>query len=898
MHDVTNRSRVDVEAVLRDARALLELFGEVLTEIGAKEAARALPLVGDPSLASSSDDAVRAATIGFHLISLAEQRAATRHREEGERKLEVESGLWLSTLLPLARSTTLEALRRGIGRVHVEPVLTAHPTEARRISTLEQVRELYALLPRDRDLAALSPEEREKIAADLERLFRSGEVRVRKPDLRDERAVVIDVITSIMPQAIEAVDARLSSAWSRAGLPARERPNPKVTFASWVGGDRDGHPLVTAEVTEASLRAYRQAALDLHRRSLARLASRLGLSVLSQTAPKRLVEAIDRMKAALGPAAAEALSRNPEEPWRTAINLIETRLPTDAGAPLAEGQYARADELEADLALIGSTLEEVAAGRLARTEVDPLLRTVRAIGFHLVSLDIRQNSRMHDLAIEQLLAAAGERDHAFSQWEEPQRRAFLEGELERRRPFTLPETALGSEGETVVSSLRAVARHHRRHGEAGLGSLIVSMTRSLSDLLVPLVLAREAGLLVQTDRGPICPLEVVPLFETIDDLENAPEILDAFLATPIVARSLTHRARNGERPIQQVMVGYSDSNKDGGIVASLWGLHRAEARLLEIAARRGVELRFFHGRGGTLSRGAGPTHRFLSALPRGALEGGLRLTEQGETIFQKYGTLDAAAYNLELLVAGTARRLLLDAGPQQEVPEELRVAMDRVAMHARRAYEALVGVDGFLPFFREATPIDVIETSGIGSRPSRRTGQATLADLRAIPWVFSWAQSRFALTGWFGVGAGFEALAREDRALHGRLVARALDWAPVRYLVGNASVSLMSSDLSVARAYAELVTDPARRARVMSAIEAEHARTAAVLEAIYGGKLSEKRGRVARLLTMRDDGLRAIHARQRALLSTYRASGRTDEEVRRALLGTVNAIAAGLRTTG
>jgi phosphoenolpyruvate carboxylase len=901
MHDVTNRSRVDVGAVTRDARTLLAIFTQILTGCHRPRASLALPLSGDPSAGPMDDDAVRAATIGFHLVSLVEQRAATRHRVEGEQRGQMESGLFRSTLVLLARGADPERVRAAFGRVWIEPVLTAHPTEARRTSALEQYRALYQLLPADRPLHTLPAAAREEVAAALERLFRSGEVRVRKPELRDERAVVIDVLTSTIPSVLTAVESRLEDAWLAAGLAPQVLPRARITFASWVGGDRDGHPLVTPEVTRESLLAYRGAALDLHRRALSRLASRLGLSTLSHTTPASLVSAIARVSNSLGPRAREPLARNPEEPWRTWINLMEARLPDAAEAPPGPGQYTSAQELIEDLDLLAASLEEVSAQRLVRVDVAPVQRAVRTFGLHLVSLDVRQNSRMHDLAVEQLLAAAGERECRFGQWDEARRLSLLERELATPRPFALPDIPLGAEGDAVVQALREVARWHRGHGAAGLGGIIVSMTRSVSDLLVPFLLAREAGLLLTTDEGPVCPLPVVPLFETIDDLEQAPEILDALLAHPIVARSLEHarRAAGDERATQQVMVGYSDSNKDGGIVASLWGLHRAESRLLEVADRHKVALRFFHGRGGTLSRGAGPTHRFLSALPAGALEGGLRLTEQGETIFQKYGTVDAASYNLELLVAGTARRHLLDGGERDDPgAAELCDAMDRVAKHARRAYESLVRQEGFLQFFREATPIDVIETSGIGSRPSRRTGMATLADLRAIPWVFSWAQSRFALTGWYGLGAGLEGLAREDASLHDRLVARSLDWPPLRYIVGNASVSLLSSDLAVARAYAGLVSDDSIRERAMSAIEAEHARTRAALERVYGGALEERRDRVASLLALRSDALRAMHAQQRLLLTAWRATGRENEALRRSLLGTVNAIAAGLRTTG
>jgi phosphoenolpyruvate carboxylase len=412
-----------------------------------------------------------------------------------------------------------------------------------------------------------------------------------------------------------------------------------------VGGDRDGHPLVTPEVTTASLLAYRQAALDLHHQALHRLGARLGLSALVHPSPPRLKDAIGRLSERLGTRAQPALARNPEEPWRTLVNLIAARLPTSAQAPLENGHYSRASELEDDLEVLVGTLADIDAARLASVDVAPVLRTVRTFGLHLVALDTRQNTHMHDLAIEQLLVAAGERDTTFGRWMESRRCEFLLDELRRTRPFTLPDVAVGAEGDAVVGALRAIARWHRLHGKAVLGGLIVSMTRSVSDLLAVLLLAREAGLIEPSPAGPLGPLPAVPLFETIDDLKNAPDILDGFLSTPVVARSLVHTAGAGRRPVQDVMVGYSDSNKDGGMVASLWGLHRAEAKLLQVGHRDGVDVRFFHGRGGTSSRGAGPTHRFLSALPPHALDAGLRLTEQGETVFQKYGTVDAATYN-------------------------------------------------------------------------------------------------------------------------------------------------------------------------------------------------------------------------------------------------------------
>jgi len=898
MHDVTNRSRVDVEAVVQGARALLEMFAEVLEHIGHGQAAAALPLRGSDEHTAYSLDGVLALGMGFHLLSLMEQREATRHRAAAERRGETESGLFRSTLGPLSANHGPQELERLLDSVYVQPVLTAHPTEARRISTLEQYRELAELLDHDRPLEALDPSERRRVQGVLERLFRFGEVRVRKPGVRDEQGLVINLLTRSMPEALSLLTQNLDEAWREAGLPPRRGPGPRMRFGTWIGGDRDGHPLVTPEVTLTALRSYRNAALGLQRSALVLLGARMGFSGLLHPTPQALRSGIAHQEAQLGERAAPALARNPEEPFRTYANLMLARLPESAEALPMPGVYEGSAELLADLDVLTLALREVRAERLIDLEIEPVARSVRAFGFHLVALDVRQNSHAHDLAVEGLLVASGETTTDFSSWDEVRRRELVLRELESHRPFALPSATESPQVETVVGALRVLANWTRVHGTSGVGALIVSMTRSLSDLLVPYLLAREAGLLHLGSDGSYCPLPIVPLFETIDDLARAPAIFDAFLSTPIVQRSLEQIrvARGASAPVQEVMVGYSDSNKDGGIVASLWGLHRAETALLEVAHRHGVGLRFFHGRGGTLSRGAGPTHRFLASQPEGGLEHGLRITEQGETIFQKYGSLDAAAYNLELLAAGTLRRV---AGGQPAAHDEaLEHAMDLVSQHSRQAYENLVRTPGFVDFFREGTPIDVIETSGIGSRPARRTGQHTLEDLRAIPWVFAWSQSRFALTGWYGFGAGMMALAQREPELHRRLAQQALDWPIARYIVSNVSVSVMSSDLDSARGYAGLVQDETTRTVVMRKIEDEYARTTAALTELYGAPLREARKRVARLLDLRQESLRPIHRWQRELLTRWRAGGREDETLRLGLLGTVNAIAAGLRTTG
>ncbi len=462
----------------------------------------------------------------------------------------------------------------------------------------------------------------------------------------------------------------------------------------------------------------------------------------------------------------------------------------------------------------------------------------------------------------------------------------------------------GAEAEAVLSCYRVLVDHLRAYGHDGLGVLIVSMTRSVSDLLSVYLFTREVGLTITTPDGLACQLPVAPLFETIDDLRRSPEILRAFLAHPVTRRSLEEQRRRvgGEQLVQQVMVGYSDSNKDGGIFASLWSLYRAQEALMRVGQETGVQIHFFHGRGGTPSRGGGPEHRFVKSMPHGALDGNLRVTEQGETIAQKYANRIMAVYNLELLLAGVTRATLLD-WHRPEPRHPLEDTMDWLAERSWQTYTSLLQTEDFLTFFRQATPIDVIEESRIGSRPARRTGQLSLADLRAIPWVFSWGQSRFYLSGWYGVGSALEALAVQQPEQFVCLQHHLYLWAPLHYILSNAATSVAATDPEVMYDYAMLVEDTKLRECVFGKIVEEFARTRSMLERVYGGSLAERRPNINGMVHMRKEPLRVLHHQQITLLRQWRELRRRGEleaaiTLLPHLLLTVNAIASGLGTTG
>jgi phosphoenolpyruvate carboxylase len=591
--------------------------------------------------------------------------------------------------------------------------------------------------------------------------------------------------------------------------------------------------------------------------------------------------------------------RNREEPWRMVAYLMRARVLLAANHPESPGAYKSPADLLADLGELEASLVESGALSLVRTYLVPFKRQVGAFGFHSASLDVRQNSAFHDRALAQLLAAAGEPDgESYADWPVERRRALMERELASPRPFLAPGLDAGPEAEAVLGTYRVLADHLKAHGRAGLGALIVSMTRSAEDLYAVYILAREAGLVQWGDSGLACPLPVTPLFETMADLEAGPKILEDFIAHPITQRSMCLQAAAEF----QVMVGYSDSNKDCGIFASQWALHRAQAEISAVAASHQVKPVFFHGRGGTVGRGAGPTHSFMDALPRGSLTGHLRMTEQGETISQKYAHIASSLYNLESLMASTTATTAEHLGAV-EGEDSLASSLGQVAGWSRDAYRDLLQTTDFIKFYRQATPIDALENSRIGSRPARRTGQATLQDLRAIPWVFSWTQARFYLPGWFGVGSGLEKLSQLDPAAWEKLKAAKPNHAFLRYVLANVESSLVSANVSWMRQYADLVEDVELRERFLGIILAEYERTVKALGQLHEGSFLERRPRMAFTLSIREAPLEVLHAQQVSLLREWRgllAAGDipSADAMIPDLLISINAVASGLRTTG
>lgn len=904
-----------------DLEFLLTCLKNVLLRCEKPDLAKSIPWINDISslgMEQMTDDHVHLFSVCFHLLNIAEENGVVQIRRQMEEVSPTRiNGLWSNNLQKLKDAgLTVDQIAQVISETRIEPVLTAHPTEAKQPTVLQHHRELYLLLVK-RENSMYTRQEQNEIQRQmeliLERLWRSGEVHIRKPDVASEFANTLHYLMNVFPEVILNLDRRLVQAWEGMGFDSnliRETDSlPNLSFGSWIGGDRDGHPLVTADVTRDTLKALRLNALVVVRRELRKLQNNLSFFCYLNQTTTGLQKRYRQLKKELLQAGIEPDTEDESQVFRMYLGLLILKLPLNVKRDHAtrlqvtEASYRTAERLIDDLKILQEALIAFGSSAIAYNDVHSAIRVLRCFGFHLACLDIRQNSQFHELALSQLMKAARLDGDAYLTWNEEQKLEFLNRELESPRPFTLPSVKAGSEAEAVLDCYRVVAGFIEENGTDAVGSLIVSMTRNLSDLLTVFLLAREAGLTRHTEKGQICPLQVVPLFETIEDLEISPEILGRFLDHPFTRRSLDYRMQlNGRtEKVQQVMIGYSDSNKDGGIMASQWHLFKAESELTATGLKKNVRIRFFHGRGGTISRGAGPTQWFVKTLPHSSIDGDMRLTEQGETIQQKYANRINATYNLELLTACTVGTTALHrhVAPTGKDSESY---LDTLAAKSREKYMSLVSRTDFIAFFSQATPIDAIEQCKIGSRPARRTGKRSLEDLRAIPWVFSWGQSRFNLTGWYGTGTALKDLEDNFPQQSEKLLGGVSKDTLIRYILSNVETSLQATNEKVIKRYASLVEDDMTRDLILSDVLEELALTRNMVSRTFKVPFEERRKAHLHSNRLRDLALYPLHSRQIQLLKSWRETDSENVETAEALLFqlrlTINAIAGALRATG
>ncbi|MCW2635256.1 MAG: ppc, partial [Blastococcus sp.] len=799
-----------------------------------------------------------------------------------------------------------DVVARELAGALVCPVVTAHPTEVRR-KTIFQVQRQIADLFRQRDRAASGELDEGDWDAQLWRsvltLWQTALLRLSRLRLQDEidealryyELSLFDVVPAINAELRRALDER----WPDAGLLRR----PMLLPGSWIGGDRDGNPFVTAEALYRATTRQAETALAHHLSELEALRTELSMS-------DRLVTPTPELYS-LAEASRDDSPFRGDEPYRRALNGMHARLAATAhrvlgrvpgAAPHAElPQYESPDELRADLDVVDASLRSHGAGPLADNRLLRLREAVEVFGFHLCGLDLRQNSAVHEEVVGELLAWAGVCED-YAALDEAARVELLAGELTMRRPLVRPDAELSETARGELDVVRAAAQQIAVLGPRTIPNYVISMCESVSDVLEVAVLLKEVGLLDPgAENGPTCPVGISPLFETIDDLKGAGATLAAMLDQPLY-RSLV--ATRGDA--QEVMLGYSDSNKDGGYLAANWALYRAELELVETARAAGIRLRLFHGRGGTVGRGGGPSYEAIRAQPPGAVAGALRITEQGEVIAAKYADPDLARRNLEALVAATLEASLLDIEGLGDDAEPSYALLDDLAGRAQQAYRELVhDTPGFVEWFRAATPIGELGELNIGSRPPSRKAGSSIADLRAIPWVFSWSQTRIMLPGWYGTGTALEGWVdgddgggsgREDRLARLRELHRS--WPFFRTVLSNMGMVLAKTDLGLAARYAELVPDEELRARVFDQISAEHERTCRMLRAVTGDdELLADNPSLARSIRNRFPYLEPLHHLQVEMLRRRRA-GDDDELTRRNIQLTINGIATALRNSG
>ncbi len=888
-----------------DLEYLLHCLREVLEENGETELVGLIPWINEDIPTARyqfSDKLFHLYSVCFQLLNIVEVNGAmqSRRRKETETSASSINGLWANCFKVLKdHGVTENQIIEVIGEIHVEPVLTAHPTEAKRPVVLEQYRELYVLFLKLENSMYTDAEKeviRDNIKAVINRLWHIADIHVTKPDVYSELTNVLHYFTNIFPELIRVHDERFLQAWKSAGFnnTMLEDPEswPRISFGSWVGGDRDGHPFVNSTVTRDSLQILRRNAIELLHEKLSNLSKNLSIFCTFHDAGSGILTRIEEIQQITG---AEKFRKQYEaEVFRYFVQLMMLKLPDKTGA---RHSYTDSRQLIDDLYILRDALLEYGAETLAKREVMQMIRYVRTFGFHLARLDVRQNSGYYLRALSQLLSHSMQCCDDFMSWPEGDKLDLINRELHTNRPFVRNAQGLATEAAETLATFNVLADHTKRFSNKALGPLIISMTRGLSDLLAVYLLARESGLAIWTANGLVSTIPVVPLFETIEDLRNSPAILDDFLAHPVTKNSLAYqRSQTGTLDlVQEIMIGYSDSNKDGGILASAWNLYLAQSRLAETGRKHNVRIRFFHGKGGSISRGAGPTHWFIRSLPLYTLNGDIRLTEQGETIERKYANIGNAAYNLELLVAGTTCSTILEK-QSKLAPHPGEKIMDFLVDKSLVQYKGLTGDPDFLLFFSQATPIDAIEESKIGSRPSRRSGKKSLADLRAIPWVFSWSQTRFNLTGWYGVGFALESLMNNEPEMFRQFIELVKTDAFIRYVLTNVDTSLNATDEGIMELYSSLVEDTAVRDKMMGMIRAELERTRRMLNLILEKPISERRINHYYSTMLRATALDYLHHSQIKLLSLWR--GQKKEQILYSLLRCINAIANAMGNTG
>jgi len=898
----------DKENLLREDRRLLgRLLGEVIRGQEGDETLERIERIRQAAVAFRKEnagkgeleallnaldldqtmDVVRAFSFFSHLLNIAEDEQQHRRRRAHAAAGSPRRPGSLSHALDQVGDLGSDKLLAWFSRAQVAPVLTAHPTEVQRQSILDCEREIARLLAQPQ-----SAERDEAIHAEVLRLWLTSMLRLHKLQVSDEVANGINYFRLTFLQELPRLYAEFEQALKeRFDLEELPWLPPFLTVGSWIGGDRDGNPNVDAGVLRTALALHAKVVFEHYLAEVNALGRELGLSARLREVPAEVHALAER--------SGDASPHRQDEPYRRALTGIYGRLAATAEAlaqhaasppPVSRGiPYKDVEELAGELATISNALSAQGATLLARGRLRLLQRKVSVFGFHLAPLDLRQSSDMHEAAVAELLARAG--IQGYEQLDEARRADLLARELASPRPLRSPFVEYSALLQKELAILEAAAEGRRRFGERSVPRYVISHCESVSDLLEVGLLLREAGLVRPGEKAPL-QLDIVPLFESIADLAHCGEVMKKALELPLYRAWIAGRGNE-----QEVMLGYSDSNKDGGYVASNWALYKAAEALRDVCQPRGVRLRLFHGRGGTIGRGGGPSYEAVLAQPPGTVDGALRLTEQGEVIASKYADPESGRRNLETLAAATLEASLANRKDESGHARHAQI-MEELAKTAFDAYRKLVRAPGFIEYWRASTPIAELAQLNIGSRPASRKSTQSIEDVRAIPWVFSWSQSRLMLPGWYGFGSAVEDWIARRRGKVEELRAMYRAWPFFRAVLSNMDMVLAKTDLAIASRYAELVPDAALRADVFSSIDAEWHLTRRWLAAITEqAELLADNPTLARSIRNRFPYLDPLNHLQVELLRRHRADG-GDDKLLRAIHLTINGVAAGLRNSG
>ena len=919
---------------------------------GNPDSTRALGKLVQGLRGEDPNSVARAFTYFLHLANIAEDRDQNRRkRQKALEDAQPERGSLRDAIAMLNdQGVSSQRIQKWLETAHVSPVLTAHPTEVQRKSTLDVHRQIAAgLAQRDQ---RLTPAEREQLdrtlVGQIATLWQTRMLRYTRLTVADEIENALSYYRSTFLSVVPQLYADLSRLLGRENKKPFATPAaplaPFLKMGSWIGGDRDGNPNVDAATLDRATVRQAGVLFDHYLQDLHALGAELSISTLLIDAEPALL--------ALAEVGGDHSEHRQDEPYRRALVGMYARLNATAQALTGQSPARRASApaqpypdaaaFAHDLQIIATSLAAHHAAPIAQLRLTALQQAVAVFGFHLATLDLRQSSDVHEQTLAELFSRAGVQYKGkpldYLTLDEDERVDLLRAELKQGRPLASPWLVYSETTTREMDVLRAAALARARFGPDALTQIVVSHTETLSDLLEVMVLQKEAGLISPpgAQAGAVDGLAVVPLFETIPDLENGPDIMDRWLALPEIAARIA-RAQSGT---QEVMLGYSDSNKDGGFLTSNWSLYQAERALVDVFAKRRVKLRLFHGRGGSVGRGGGSSFDAILAQPPGTVAGQIRLTEQGEVIQSKYKDAEVGRWHLELLVAATLEASLathaVTASSEDDNMAQFGPALAAMSAVAQRTYRGLVyDTPGFAEYFFAATPVNEIAGLNIGSRPASRKGGQRIEDLRAIPWGFSWAQCRLLLTGWYGVGTAIEhylehgasaeergatsistthkkpqqntpvAAPKSRTARLKQLRLMAQDWPVFRTLLSNMEMVLAKSDLAIAAGYADLVPDRALRDRIFGTICEEHARTLAMLKLLNQRELLAADPQLAASLQQRFAYIDPLNYLQIELLKRHRKAGRSkskdktnEDRVQRAIHLTINGVAAGLRNSG